>query len=204
MRVFDFDNTIYDGESGVDLFLYFLKKDTKGLMKYAPKFFEGFLKYKKAKITVDEMMEDYSFILKEYSQQIDDIYGEFEKFWDLNEENVKNFYRHIQKDDDVIVSACPVCLLKIICDRIGIKNYIGSDINPLTGEMKNICYKDNKVKAYRDVYGDTPIDEFFTDSISDVAMIEISDNVFWVDGETITQIKKDGKYTDNAEEIMNK
>lgn len=33
MRVFDFDNTIYDGESGADLFLYFLKKDPKGLLK---------------------------------------------------------------------------------------------------------------------------------------------------------------------------
>ena len=30
MRVFDFDNTIYDGESGMDLFLYFFKKDPKG------------------------------------------------------------------------------------------------------------------------------------------------------------------------------
>ena len=27
MNVFDFDNTIYDGESGFDIFLYFLKKD---------------------------------------------------------------------------------------------------------------------------------------------------------------------------------
>jgi lantibiotic modifying enzyme len=27
MNVYDFDNTIYRGESGVDLFLYYLKKE---------------------------------------------------------------------------------------------------------------------------------------------------------------------------------
>ena len=29
MRVFDFDNTIYDGESGLDIFLFYLKKEPK-------------------------------------------------------------------------------------------------------------------------------------------------------------------------------
>ena len=33
MRVFDFDNTIYDGESGFDIFLYFLRKEPKLIAK---------------------------------------------------------------------------------------------------------------------------------------------------------------------------
>ena len=35
MNVFDFDNTIYDGESAIDFFLYYLKKDPK-LIRYLP------------------------------------------------------------------------------------------------------------------------------------------------------------------------
>ena len=53
MRVFDFDNTIYDGESGMDIFLYYLKRDPKGVAKFVPKFMEGFLKYKRHLITIE-------------------------------------------------------------------------------------------------------------------------------------------------------
>lgn len=192
MRVFDFDNTIYDGESGADLFLYFLKKDPKGLIKYAPKFLEGFLKYKREIITIQDVMEEYGVFLKDYCQRIPDVYAEFEAFWDINQENVKDFYYKIQKEDDVIVSACPVCLLKIICERIGIKNYIGSDLNPITGEIKGICYREKKVEYFRERYGDVKIDEFYTDSMSDKPLMDISENVFFVDGAKIMQIKKDG------------
>lgn len=193
MRVFDFDNTIYDGESGMDLFLYFFKKDPKGLLKYTPKFFEGFVKYKRGKITIDEVMEDYGVILKEYCGQVQDVFGEFETFWDQNMEKVKSFYYEMQDENDIIVSACPVCLLKIACDRIGIKHYIGSDVDPINGEIKNVCYKDKKVEAFRREYGDAEIDEFYTDSMSDKPMMDISRNVFMVDGDKITQIKKDGQ-----------
>ena len=42
MRVFDFDNTIYDGESIFDVFLYFLKKDFKTIIRFAPKFIKDY------------------------------------------------------------------------------------------------------------------------------------------------------------------
>lgn len=35
MNVYDFDNTIYRGESAVDLFWYYLKQD-KSLLRYVP------------------------------------------------------------------------------------------------------------------------------------------------------------------------
>ena len=194
MRVFDFDNTIYDGESGMDIFLYFLKKDPKGLLKYSPKFFEGFVKYKRGTISLDEVFEDYGVLLKEYCNKVDDVYAEFEKFWDIHQANVKDFYYKIQKEDDVIVSACPACLLNIICKRIGIKHVIGSDIDPIKGEINFICYNDRKVDAFRKVYGDAEIDEFYTDSISDKPMMDIAKNAFMVNGNKIVQVKKDGVY----------
>ncbi len=194
MRVFDFDNTIYDGESGMDIFLYFLKKDPKGLIKYSPKFFEGYVKYRRNKITLKEVFEDYGVLLKEYCDKVQDVYGEFEKFWDIQQENIKDFYYKIQKEDDVIVSACPTCLLDIICKRIGIKNVIGSDIDPIKGEIRFVCYNDKKVEAFHKVYGDIEIDEFYTDSMSDKPMMDISKNVFLVDGDKLIKIKEAGVY----------
>ena len=33
VNVYDFDNTIYDGESGFDIFMFYLKKDPKEIAK---------------------------------------------------------------------------------------------------------------------------------------------------------------------------
>lgn len=193
MRVFDFDNTIYDGESGLDLFLHFLRLDTKGVFKYIPKFFKGFIKYKNGVITIDEVINKYGTFLKEYCAGFaDDMEKEFVRFWDLNEHKIKEFYRDIHKADDIIVSACPESLLKIMCDRLGINNYICSKVNFSTGDIQQICYKDKKVALFKEKYGDVQIDEFYTDSVSDLPMIEISRNAYMVSGDQIRIIKKDG------------
>lgn len=193
MRVFDFDNTIYDGESGMDLFLHFLRIDTKGVFKYIPKFFSGFMKYKNGSITIDEVFNKYGTFLKEYCDAFaDDMEKEFEHFWDLNEHKIKPFYRNIQKEDDIIVSACPESLLKIMCGRLGIKHYICSKVDFKTGEIQQICYKDKKVALFKEAYGDVQIDEFYTDSASDMPMIEMSRNAYMVNGEEIRLVKKDG------------
>lgn len=194
MRVFDFDNTIYDGESGMDIFLYYLKRDPKGVAKFVPKFMEGFLKYKRHIITIDEVKTEYASHIKEYFERIENIYDDFENFWDINMKNIKSFYPKIQKKDDVILSACPYCLLSVATNRLGIKNVIATDLNPETGEIGEICYHDNKVKMFREQYGDIEIDEFYTDSMSDKPMMDISKTVFLVDGDKLIKIKKDGVY----------
>ena len=80
MRVFDFDNTLYDGESIFDVFMYFLKKDFKTIIRFAPKFIRDFIRYKFDKITVEEAMESYGKAFKEYCQNYDNIYDEFHSF----------------------------------------------------------------------------------------------------------------------------
>lgn len=198
MRVFDFDNTIYDGESGMDLFLHFLRKDTKGVLKYAPKFLKGFLKYKNGTITIDEVINKYGFFLKEYCDNFaEDMEKEFEIFWDLHERKIKQFYLDMQHDEDIIVSACPESLLKIMCDRLGIKHYICSQIDFSTGDIHQVCYKDKKVELFKEMYGDTIIDEFYTDSKSDLPMIDLSRDAYMVKGEDVRIIKKDGVMLEN-------
>ena len=88
MRVFDFDNTIYDGESIMDAFLYFLKKDFKTIIRYAPKFIKDFVRYKFDKITVDEAMASYGAAFKEYCKKYDNIYSEFEIFLQKIKKNI--------------------------------------------------------------------------------------------------------------------
>ena len=65
MNVFDFDNTIYDGESVIDFFLYYCKKD-KSLLKYIPAVANALIKYKKGSITVEEAISKYGKTVTDY------------------------------------------------------------------------------------------------------------------------------------------
>ena len=66
MNVYDFDNTIYDGESGFDIFMFYLKKDPKEIAKLIPRFGEAFIRYKRGAIKTDEVIEQYGDMLTDY------------------------------------------------------------------------------------------------------------------------------------------
>lgn len=62
-NLYDFDKTIYDGDSSVDFFLYTLAKKWS-LIKYIPKDFLAIIKYKSKKISKEEMKETFFSFLK--------------------------------------------------------------------------------------------------------------------------------------------
>lgn len=199
MRVFDFDNTIYDGESGFDFFLYYLKKEPKAIAKYIPKFGEAFVRYKMGKIPLDSVKSEYGYILKECCAQFSDIEQSIVEFWDEHEKKIKSFYPKMQREDDVILSACPEVMLGEICRRIGIQHFIGTEVDLETGELGRLCYREGKIAAYRDRYGDEEIDEFYTDSMNDRALMDIARDVYFVTGDRIEKIKADGVWLKDME-----
>ena len=81
MNVYDFDNTIYDGESGFDIFMFYLKKDPKEIAKLIPRFGEAFIRYKRGAIKTDEVIEQYGDMLTDYCVKIKDIHKYITEFW---------------------------------------------------------------------------------------------------------------------------
>ena len=188
MNVFDFDNTIYDGESIIDFFFYYCKKDKK-LLKYIPTVMKAMAKYKKGNMTVEEAISKYGKTVTDYYFEHIGIGDDFVTFWSNNMHKIKPFYKDIQSEDDLIISCSPEISLKIICEKLGIKKYIGTSIDSETGEITRLCFRENKVKAFFKEYPDTRIENFYTDSINDQPLIDISKNAYLVKGNKITKIK---------------
>ena len=188
MNVYDFDNTIYDGESVVDFFLYYCKKD-KSLLRYIPSVFTALFKYKRGQVTIEQALSKYGEAVADYYRKHPDIPEDMKYFWNCHMNKIKPFYKDIQSDDDLIISGSPEFSLDIICKRLGIKRYIGSLIDTQSGEVKRLCIRENKVKAFFEEYPDTKIENFYTDSINDLPLIEISENAYLVKGNKITKIK---------------
>jgi HAD superfamily phosphoserine phosphatase-like hydrolase len=188
MNVFDFDNTIYDGESFVDLFKMMLGRDAS-VLRHIPRMISGVTQYKVGSLRLEEGMARYSKYVEQYLAKLPDMESIVMEFWDNNIHKIKPFYEDVRSEDDVIVSASPEMVIGEICRRIGIKHYIASQVNPVTGQIVNMCFRENKVKAFRKVYPNVTIDCLYTDSMHDKPLMDISNHVFMVKGNNYTQIK---------------
>ncbi len=189
MNVYDFDNTIYDGETVIDFFKFYLKM-RPSLIRFVPLMAYMLLRYKLGKISLFELEQK---ILK-YTKKIvicpEEIENYVIAFWDINEKKIKTFYKEQQKPDDVIISASFGFILKEIMKRLNITNYLCSDIDFKTGEITQLCFRDNKPDIFKATYPDAKIDNFYTDSINDLPMIKLSEKAYMVKGVRITQIEK--------------
>ena len=188
VNVYDFDNTIYDGETLVDFILYYIKTDKK-IWKYVPKLIIIAIKDALHLFTVEQAIEAYASFLEGYYVNLGDTTQNVIKFWDKNEKKIKPWYAKVQKESDIIVSGSTDFILDEIMKRMGIKHYIGSSIDKETGKFIRLCFLENKVKAFREIYPDKHIENFYTDSMNDKAMMDIADNVYLVKKNKITKIK---------------
>lgn len=188
VNVYDFDNTIYDGETLVDFILYYIKAD-KNIWKYVPKLIIIAIKDALHLFTVEQAIEAYASFLEGYYVNLGDTTQNVIKFWDKNEKKIKPWYAKVQKESDIIVSGSTDFILDEIMKRMGIKHYIGSSIDKETGKFIRLCFLENKVKAFYEIYPDKHIENFYTDSMNDKAMMDIADNVYLVKKNKITKIK---------------
>jgi phosphoserine phosphatase len=188
MNVYDFDNTLYDGESGLHLFLFYLKK-RPWLVRYTPQVLQGVADYKRGKVTFDQAIGRVSGVLQPVLRGVEDYRADAREFWDKHEHRLRPFYRRLRRPDDLIISASPEQLLREACARMGVKHFIGSVINESTGLLEFACFRENKVKAFRERYPGQQIDSFYTDSMNDKPLMDIAKQVFMVNKRRIVQIK---------------
>ena len=191
MNVYDFDNTIYDGESVFDFYLFCLRSQPR-LVKYLFVVVTCFIKYKFCLMTVDDFIEKSEKYALKLLYEIDDLEGKIKKFWQKNAHKIKPFYALQHKPDDVVISASFDFLIEDICRELGIKNLVSSEIDRKTGELLQLCYRKNKTELFKHKFGDAEIDNFYTDSKNDIPMMKLAKNTFLVKG---LKIKPYNKYS---------
>ena len=175
MNVYDFDGTIYDGDSTVDFFLFALKRNFL-LSFYFPKQIVGFFLYG-IKLIKKTRLKEYFFSFLSGIKTDKYVY----EFWEQNHIKIHKWYLEQQSSDDIIISASPEFLLKPLCQRLGIKHLIASNVNSTTGKfIGNNCYGEEKVRRLAKEYGITHIADFYSDSYSDLPLAQIADRAFLV------------------------
>ena len=179
MNVYDFDNTIYDGESVFDFFLFCVKKQ-KRLILYFPMLLKNLFKYKAGKLTIDGLYEEASKLTKEIIRNRENADAYINEFWSINAHKLKKEFLDKLKSDDVIITASPVILISAISDKLKTENIIGSRIDMDTGRMEFACFRQNKITAFKESYPDAVIDEFYTDSLNDMPLAELANKAYLI------------------------
>lgn len=174
--LYDFDGTIYDGDSSVDFFKFCLKKD-KSIYKMLPKLVIKFLAYKSKNITDTELKEFIFSFLKNF-KNVDEIVKEF---WKTHESKIKSFYLEKNHDQDIIISASPEFLLKPICEKLKVRDLIASDVDKTTGKFKKPNNRgEAKVKEFYKKYPKAEILEMYSDSLHDKPLLDLAKKSYFV------------------------
>lgn len=182
MNVYDFDKTIYDGDSTLDFYKFCLKKQPQ-LIFILPIQLLAFIKYKLGFIEKLSFKEEFYSFLK-YLKRRDEY---LLSFWEENHTKIRSWYIDQSKETDLIISASPEFLLKPICGKLNV-SLIASIVDFNTGKcLEENCYGLEKVNRYRKVYSDTPIHNFYSDSLSDAPLAEISNKAFIVSNDVISE-----------------
>lgn len=187
MNVYDFDDTIYDGDSSKDFLLFMAKKNKQAFVKRV--FLMGGSTFLYAIHLIDK--ESWKSSVFSFLKDIEDIDQEIKRFWDEHEKNFKQWYLEQQRQDDLIISASPAFIVEEGCHRIGIEHVIATEMDKISGKIygKN-CKGQEKVERFRQCYEDkAEIEAFYSDSQSDVYMARLATKAFDVQGDIIKEWK---------------
>ena len=182
MNSYDFDKTIYDGDSSIQFYLYCLKR-RPSLAVYFPIQLVGAVMLFLRLRPKTECKE----LFYRYFRGIPDIDRYIEDFWNERIVRIKQWYKDIQKEDDVIISASPEFLLAPACKRLGIQHLIATRVNKKTGVHTGInCHGEEKVRRFYERFPNAKVENFYSDSLSDSPMAHISNKAFLVDGDELS------------------
>lgn len=176
MNIYDFDKTLFDGDSTAAFIKYsFFKRP--GLIRFLPGMgWAAAEHYLLKRITKTAMKQRFYRFFTGY-----DAEGLLEEFWDKHESRIFPWYPGQQEESDIVISASPEFLLKPICQRLGIRHLIASRVNPKTGEYTGLnCWGPEKPIRLESEMGITHCDKFFSDSYSDQPLADIADEAFLI------------------------
>ncbi len=188
MQAFDFDNTIYKGESCFDFALFVIKKNPR-LLKYLPSIIKILIRYKSCKLSPENFVKELNKYTKVFLKNKEEILELTAQFWQKNEKKLyANMLAKIE-ENDIIITASPEFLMTGIKHRLNTKHILCTEIDFDNGKMTWLNFGKNKVLNFKKKYKNKKIKNFYTDSYNDKPFMDFSDNVYLVSHGDYKKIK---------------
>ena len=175
MNVYDFDKTIYPVDSALQFWRWCVRRHPASVLRASAALWPG-LKALGGRLSRGELKQGMFAVLR----SLEDPLEEAERFWDGHIGNVFPWYLSRAREDDLAISASPDFLISAACRRLGIR-HLATGMDPATGRLTTPnCWGEEKVRRYSEVFGDEKVEEFFSDSLSDLPMMRLAERGYLV------------------------
>ena len=101
-------------------------------------------------------------------------------FWETHANKLNRRLLVLIEPEDVIMTASPSFLLDGIRSRLNTDQIICTEVDVDEKKITWFNFGENKTVRFRDLYGDRKIDEFYTDSYNDRALMKLARRVYIV------------------------
>ena len=183
--VYDFDKTIYNGETSTDFMLFFLKRNPKYIMRLCNVLYSLFY-YKK---DLKKSKEIFFRILN--GVNIEFLKEEINEFWKVKKDKIFSWvYDEIlenkkQSNELVLISATPSIFLEKISKELGFDKLLATEFentnklfdSKIKGSNCKGKEKVNRLNEYIDNY---TILKFYSDSMSDKPLFDLADEKIFI------------------------
>lgn len=177
MNVFDFDKTIYDGDSTMGFLMYLIPR-RPALWRFLPGFAVNALLFA---LRLRKKQDFKERMFRAFFGGAGDVERCLNAFWDSHMGGVMDWYRAVHSPDDLVITASPVDLVRPCCEKLGIKNLLGSPVDLKTGRYYgNNCHGEEKVRVFREKYPGAEVENFYSDSHSDDPMARIAQKAWLI------------------------
>ena len=175
MNVYDFDGTIYAGDAIVGFAFYCMDRQPALWFTFFPRALWWLILYKRGKMTRAAMMRKFfSFLGK-----VRDLDGKIEKFWDKNQHRIAAWYLKQKREDDLIITASPACVISPMTKRLNVR-LAATEYDPESGVfLDNLMYAKGKARCMID-QGFPVIDNFYSDSLADTPIALCAEKAHFV------------------------
>ena len=195
--VYDFDKTVYGGETGTDFLIFYLKKKPSKILSFGLKIMKDFFLFLFKRIELKELKGRYSgFLSNESVESTEKLVNEF---WSKNKklvyEWVPNEIIENKKEVDfvIVISASPLFLIDKFVRELGFTHAFGTVLETgfkdgkkyylpkISGEN---CKNIEKVKVldrWAQKQGiNYKIIKFYSDSIMDKPLFDLAEKKYWI------------------------
>ena len=176
MNVYDFDKTVFYPDSSCSFFLYCLRHYPAAVLRVCPRILGAGLRRAFGAIRTKELKENvFSFL-----RFLPDPEKAVGSFWDERLSGIGDWYLRQRRADDLVITASPEFLVGEASRRLGFR-LLGTRMDIRTGRIEGEnCHDTEKVRRFRSAYPDEQIESFYSDSLSDKPLAEISRRAFLV------------------------
>lgn len=175
MNIFDFDGTLYQGDSSFDFWKYCLSR-YPSTRKRIPLEFLAASKYLLGLLTLDQ----FKAIFYSYFTEVSSIDAAVHAFWDARSDRLRMDVVGHSQEGDLVVSASPEFLLKPICEILGLQ-LIASEVDQGSGALLGPnCKGSEKVVRIKAQGFPLRYEKAFSDSLSDTPIAVLADKAYLV------------------------